>query len=67
MAKMIVSVTIDMEVVDALMEKKRREGIVISNYVESLLRRDLGLPPLRYDEAESRDDSSLNYHEADDP
>lgn len=47
MVKMILSVTIDAEVIDALMEKKRRERIVISNYVESLLRRELGLPPLR--------------------
>ncbi|MEM1517617.1 MAG: hypothetical protein QXI27_02670 [Nitrososphaerota archaeon] len=47
MPKTVLSISIDMEIAYMLYEKRDRDGIIISEYIEDLVRRDLGLPVKR--------------------
>ncbi len=44
MPKTVLSISIDIEILYMLYEKREKEGIIISEYIEDLVRRDLGLP-----------------------
>jgi len=44
MPKTVLSISMDIDIVYMLYEKRIKEGIIISEYIENLVRRDLGLP-----------------------
>lgn len=47
MPKTVLTISIDMEIAYMLYEKRNKDGIIISEYIEDLVRRDLGLPVKR--------------------